>query len=300
MASLPTVKQLRYLVALEKHEHFGKAAEACHVSQSAFSVAIRELESSLNITLVDRTNRSVIFTPIGRQITAQARLCLFDLEGLIDIASEQRNPLSGELRFGAIPTIAPFMLPKILPPIRSKYPKLDLYIREDQTQPLYEELMQGGLDLILIALPYELKNTRSMPLFEDQFLLAIHKQTRLVDNLANLRVNHLKKGEIMLLEEGHCLRSHILSALRLKSQDTLNRFAATSLHTLMQMVDSDLGISFLPQIAQNSSLVTGTNITLQSMPKTYVREIALAWRSSSARSDEFRQLGKLMRQHMTG
>ncbi len=298
MANLPTVKQLRYLVSLEKHEHFGKAAEACHVSQSAFSVAIRELESALNVTLVDRTNRSVTFTAIGRQITAQARLCLFDLEGLMDIANEQRDPLSGELRFGAIPTIAPFMLPKILPAIRKSFPKLDMYIREDQTQPLYEELMRGGLDLILIALPYKLKNTQSMALFEDQFLLAAHKKTKLIDDPANFKVNQLKQGEILLLEEGHCLRSHVLSALKLNNQDKLNRFAATSLHTLMQMVDSDLGISFVPQMAQSSNLIKGTNISLYPMPKTYVREIALVWRTSSARSEEFKQLGELMRERM--
>lgn len=298
MANFPTVKQLRYLVALEKHQHFGRAARTCHVSQSAFSVAIRELETALDITLVDRTNRSVTFTAIGRQIAAQARLCLFDLEGLIDIANEQRDPLSGELHFGAIPTVAPFMLPKILPAIRKKFPKLDMYIREEQTQSLYEELMRGGLDLILIAMPYELKNIQSMPLFEDPFLLAAHQQTTLLDDPENFRINQLKKGEILLLEEGHCLRNHVLSALKLNNQDKLNRFAATSLHTLMQMVDSDLGISFIPQMAQNSNLVKGTNIALHDMPKTYVREIALVWRTSSARSEEFRQLGDVIQQNM--
>lgn len=298
MASLPTVKQLRYLVSLEKHQHFGKAAEACYVSQSAFSVAIRELESTLDVKLVDRTNRSVTFTAIGRQITAQARLCLFDLEGLVDIAKEQREPLSGELRFGAIPTIAPFMLPKILPGIRKEFPKLDMYIREDQTQPLYEELMRGGLDIILIALPYELKNVQSMTLFEDQFLLAAHKKTVLMDDPSDFRATRLKQGEILLLEEGHCLRNHVLSALRLNNHDKLNKFAATSLHTLIQMVDSDLGISFIPEMAQNSSLVKGTNVVLYPMNKSFVRKIALVWRTSSARSEEFSRLGELMQEKM--
>ena len=300
MTNLPTVKQLRYLIALEKHGHFGRAAEACHVSQSAFSIAINKLESTLDIKLVDRTNRLVTFTTIGRQITAQARLCLFDLEGLVDIVKEQREPLSGELRFGAIPTIAPFMLPKILPGIRRQFPKLDLYIREDQTQSLYEELMRGGLDFILIALPYELKNIQTMPLFEDRFLLAIHNKTRLLlDDPSDFRVNRLRQGEILLLEEGHCLRNHVLSALRLHNRDKLNKFAATSLHTLVQMVDSDLGISFVPEMAQNSSLIKGANVTLYPMKKTYVRKIALAWRTSSARGDEFACLGMLMKEKMT-
>ncbi len=294
MANLPTVKQLRYLIALEKHGHFGKAAEACYVSQSAFSVAIQALESILDVKLVDRTNRSVIFTTIGRQITAQARLCLFDLEGLVDIVKEQREPLSGELRFGVIPTIAPFMLPEILPGIRRQFPRLDLYIRENQTQLLYEELMRGGLDLILIALPYELKNIRTMSLLEDRFLLAAHKKTRLLDGPGDFRVNRIGKGDILLLEEGHCLRDHILSALHLHNRDKLNKFAATSLHTLIQMVDSDLGISFVPEMAQNSSLIRGTNVALYPMSETYVRKIALAWRVSSARSDEFTRLGEFM------
>lgn len=298
MASLPTIKQLRYLVELEKHQHFGHAAEACFVSQSAFSVAIRELESNLNVKLVDRTNRSITFTAIGRQITAQARLCLFDLEGLMDIANEQRDPLSGDLRLGAIPTIAPFMLPKILPGIRKSFPKLDLYLREEQTESLYEELTNGSLDVILIALPYELKNIQTMPLFEDRFLLATHKKSRLLDNPKDFRVNRLKPGEILLLEEGHCLRDHVLSAMKLKSQDRLNRFSATSLHTLVQMVDSDLGISFIPEMAKGSTLLKNTQVSLHEMSKSYVREIALAWRASSARGEEFTQLGKLMQQLM--
>jgi len=298
MANLPTVKQLRYLIELEKHQHFGHAAEASFVSQSAFSVAIRELESTLSVKLVDRTNRSVTFTTIGRQVAAQARLCLFDLEGLVDIANEQRDPLSGELRLGAIPTIAPFMLPKILPGIRKSFPKLDLYLREDQTQSLYDELMRGGLDVILIALPYDLKNVQTQTLFEDHFLLAAHRKTRLLENPLDFRVNHMKRGEILLLEEGHCLRNHILSALKLKNHDRLNRFSATSLHTLIQMVDSDLGISFVPQMAEDSTLLKNTQVKLHKMNKTYVREIALVWRASSARGDEFGQLGELMKQLM--
>ena len=298
MANLPTIKQLRYLVELEKHQHFGHAAEACYVSQSAFSVAIRELESTLNVKLVDRTNRSVTFTAIGRQIAAQARLCLFDLEGLVDIANEQRDPLSGELRLGAIPTIAPFMLPKILPGIRKAFPKLDLYLREDQTQAIYDELMRGGLDVILIALPYELKNVQTYPLFSDSFLLAAHKKTQLMEDPEHFRVNQLKQGEILLLEEGHCLRNHILSALKLKNHDRLNRFSATSLHTLIQMVDSDLGISFIPQMARDSTLLKNTQVGLYKMAKGYVRDIALVWRASSARGDEFSQLGELIKQLM--
>ncbi len=298
MSNLPTVKQLRYLIALEKHGHFGRAAEACYVSQSAFSVAIQALESILDVKLVDRTNRSVIFTTIGRQIVAQAHQCLLDMESLVDIAREQREPLSGELRFGTIPTIAPFMLPAILPDIRQQFPRLDLYIREEQTRRLYEELMHGGLDLILIALPYELKGVRTMPLFKDHFLLAVHKKTRLLDTSGEIRINRLRQGDILLLEEGHCLRDHILAALRLHNRDKLNKFAATSLHTLIQMVDSDLGISFVPEMARDSSLIRGTDVEFYPMNKAYVRKIALVWRASSARRDEFTRLGQIMKEKM--
>ncbi|MCW8965045.1 MAG: LysR substrate-binding domain-containing protein, partial [Gammaproteobacteria bacterium] len=185
-----------------------------------------------------------------------------------------------------------------LPGIRKSFPKLDLYLREDQTQSLYDELMRGGLDVILIALPYDLKNVQTQTLFEDHFLLAAHKKTRLLENPHDFRVNHMKRGEILLLEEGHCLRNHILSALKLKNQDRLNRFSATSLHTLIQMVDSDLGISFVPQMAEDSTLLKNTQVKLHKMSKTYVREIALVWRASSARGDEFGQLGELMKQLM--
>lgn len=298
MASLPTVKQLRYLVALEKYKHFGQAADACFVSQSAFSVAIRELENTLDVKLVDRTNRSVTFTTLGRQIAAQARLCLFDLEGLLDIANEQREPLSGELRLGVIPTIAPFMLPRILPGLRKSLPKLDLYLREDLTDALYEELMSGSLDVILVALPYELKNVNHIKLFDDPFVLATHRNTKLIDDPENFRANKLNPGEILMLEEGHCLRDHVLSALKLRNQDRLNRFTATSLHTLVQMIDSDLGVSFIPQMAVGSSLLKGSKISVYPMTKTYVREIVLAWRNSSARKEEFTQLGEMMKKLM--
>lgn len=294
--NLPTVKQLRYLVELEKYHHFGHAAEASFVSQSAFSVAIRELESTLGVKLVDRTNRSVTFTATGRQVATQARLCLFDLEGLVDIASQQRDPLSGELMLGVIPTVAPFVLPGMLPGLRKAFPKLDLYLREDQTLALYEELIRGGLDVILIALPYDLKNIQTQTLFYDHFLMAAHRKTRLLDNPDRFRVNQLRRGEILLLEEGHCLRDHILSALKLKNHDRLNRFSATSLHTLIQMVDSDLGISFIPEMAANSTLLKNTQVNLYKMNKAYIREIALVWRASSARGDEFKQLGQIMKQ----
>ena len=149
--NLPTVKQLRYFVALEHLEHFGKAAEACFVSQSAFSTAIRELETVLQVQLVDRTNKNVTVTHVGRQIAAEARRCLRDLENLVEIARSNQAPLTGDLRVGIIPTIAPFLLPKIVPELRQQFPRLRIYLTEDITQRIYDKLMNGELDLIILT-----------------------------------------------------------------------------------------------------------------------------------------------------
>lgn len=294
MASLPTTKQLRYFVALEKHRHFGKAAQACHVSQPAFSVAIRELESLLNAQLVDRTNRSVTITQTGKDVAVQARLVLRDLEGLVDIARENQRPLCGRLNLGVIPTIAPFLLPKLLPKLRKFYPELELYLTEDQTDRVYEKLMEGDLDLILIALPYELKNTESMHLFNDRFYLACRKNTQFIDP-DNYSIDALPEDSILLLEDGHCLREHALSACKIRNQDKISNVSASSMLTLVQMVDSDLGITFLPEMALSSSLLKNTQVkTWPIKPESY-REIGLVWRKGSTRTREFRLLGEFIK-----
>ncbi|MCK6372180.1 MAG: LysR substrate-binding domain-containing protein, partial [Gammaproteobacteria bacterium] len=211
---LPTVRQLRYFVALEKFQHFGRAAEACCVSQSAFSVAIRDLERLLGLRLVERSKRRVTITPEGRDVAAQARLCLGDLEGLLDLARDRSRPLAGPLRLGVIPTIAPFLLPAALPRIRQRFPQLKLYIREGLTEALLGELLDGSLDLLLFALPYPHPRVEVMRLFRDRFLLAARADTRLVDP-RRFTANRSSAQNILLLEEGHCLREHALSACRL-------------------------------------------------------------------------------------
>ncbi|MGI9301623.1 MAG: hydrogen peroxide-inducible genes activator [Gammaproteobacteria bacterium] len=294
MANLPTIKQLRYLVALAEHRHFGKAADACFVSQSAFSVAIKALESLLDTRLVDRTNKSVTITNIGKQVATQARLCLRDAEGILDIVNASQEPLMGMLKMGVIPTIAPFLLPKALPKIRKTYPKLELYLKEDLTQRVYEDLMSGELDLILIALPFELRNTETLTLFKDHFRLACRPDTQLVDP-ENYSYNRLQDESVLLLEDGHCLRDHALSACRIRNTKKLGKFEATSLHTLLQMVDSDLGITFVPEMAQGSSLLKSTRIKTWPLREMSYRQIGLAWRKSSTRADEFKQLGEILK-----
>lgn len=296
MSHLPTTKQLRYFVALEHYEHFGKAAESCFVSQPAFSVAIKELENMLNIQLVDRTNKNVTVTSLGRDIARQARVVLRDLEDMVDIAKGNQAPLTGQLKLGVIPTIAPFLLPKILPALRKAYPELKLYLKEDLTERVYDRLMDGELDIILIALPYELRNVTDMPLFDDRFYLAHHQRSSFVDP-AKFNMNTLPSDSILLLEDGHCLRDHALSACNIKNADKVSSITATSLLTLVQMVDADLGITYLPEMAVNSPLLKNTKIKTVAMDASSYRQIGLVWRKASTRHDEFRMLGDFIRTH---
>lgn len=292
----PTIKQLRYFAALCDTGHFGRAAEACFVSQSAFSTAIQDLEALLDTRLVDRTNRRVTITAAGREVAVQARLCLRDLEDLMQVAGQQREPLSGELRLGVIPTIAPFLLPRVLPKLRRSYPDLRLFLTEDTTQRIHERLLDGELDLLLLALPFELRSTEDMLLFKDRFLLACRDTTRRVDP-ENYRFNRLDADSVLLLEDGHCLRDHALAACRIRDSEKISRFAASSVLTLIEMVDADLGITFLPEMAEKSGLLRNTRVKLFPIGDSSYRSIGLAWRKGSGRTEEFRLLGEFLKAH---
>ncbi len=294
--SSPSLKQLRYFVALDTYQHFGKAADACYVSQSAFSTAIKELETLLNMQLVDRTQRHVTISQIGKAVAAQARIVLRELDALQNLVKMSNEPLSGKLEMGVIPTIAPFLLPKILPTIRKIFPKLDIYLREDFTQRIYQQLMEGELDIILLALPYDLRHIETCYLFDDKFRLACHQQTQRV-NPHNYTVEQVDTDSILLLEDGHCMRDHALSACQIRSLDKVNRFAVSSLLTLIHMVNADLGITFLPEMAEGSPLLEGTQIKTYPLQENSSRQIALAWRQGSARNESFRLLGEVIKQH---
>lgn len=288
---LPSTKQLRYFVALAEHGHFGRAAEASFVSQSAFSNAIRELETLLDAQLVDRTNRNVTITAIGQQVATQARLCLQDVQALVELAGGQHKPLTGELRLGVIPTIAPFMLPKVLPKLRRGYPDLTLYLVEEQTERIVERMMSGEIDLLLLALPWSMRGVEELPLFKDRFCLAWRKGSQRVDP-DRYRLSQLDDDSILLLEDGHCLRNHALAACRIRNTQKVRSFAASSLFTLVEMIDADLGISFLPEMAMGSALLKNTRIRLKSLDKSSYRTIGLAWRKGSRRTEEFELLGR--------
>ena len=293
----PTLKQLQYFLALTETGHFGRAADRCFVSQSAFSNAIRELEKSLGTQLVDRTNRNVTITATGQEIAVQARLVIRDVNSLVEIARGLDEPLTGELRLGVIPTIAPFLLPGALPKLRREYPKLELLLAEDQTDRIYHRLMEGDLDVLLLALPWRMRGVEEMPLFKDKFCLACRDGTTRVEP-QNYRYNRLDSDSILLLEDGHCLREHTLAACKLRDTQKVRRFGASSLLTLIEMVDADLGISFLPEMARGSTLLRNTRVKLWSMGERSYRTIGLVWRKGSRRADEFRLLGEFLRQQV--
>jgi len=277
-----------------EEQHFGRAAERSFVSQSAFSNAIQELESVLDSQLVDRTNRSVTITAIGQDVATQARLVLRDLESLVEVARGSNEPLCGELRLGVIPTIAPFVLPAVLPKIRKAYPELELLLIEDQTQRIYERLMKGELDLLLLALPWTMQGVEQQILFRDDFCLAYRQGTDWVDP-DNYRFNRLDTDSVLLLEDGHCLRDHALAACKIRNTEKVRRFGASSLLTLIEMIDADLGISFLPEMARGSTLLRNTRVSLHSLSDKSYRNIGMAWRKGSRRSEEFRLLGEFVR-----
>ncbi len=290
---LPTTKQLRYFVALAEIGHFGRAAEASFVSQSAFSNAIREFETLLDAQLVDRTNRNVTITALGQQIAVQARLCLQDIQALVEMASGQHKPLTGELRMGVIPTIAPFVLPKALPRLRKTYPELKLYLFEDQTQRIVERMMDGELDVLLLALPWSMRGVDELPLFKDRFCLAYREGTSRVDP-DRYRFSRLDADSVLLLEDGHCLRDHALAACKIKNSEKIRSFAASSLLTLVEMIDADLGVSFLPEMAAGSALLKNTRVKLKPLEASSFRTIGLAWRKGSRRVEEFELLGEFL------
>jgi LysR family hydrogen peroxide-inducible transcriptional activator len=291
----PTIRQLRYFVALCETAHFGRAAEACFVSQSAFSTAIQELESVLATQLVDRTNRQVTITNVGREVAALARRLLRDLDDLVETAAQTRAPLCGKLRLGVIPTIAPFLLPHILPQLRKTYPELELYLTEDRTQRILEKLLDGKLDLLLLALPYEMRGVEEMPLFRDRFLLACRENTKRVDP-GKYQLSRLDTESILLLEDGHCLRDHALTACKVRDSEKVSRFSATSILTLVEMVDADLGITYLPEIAAGSAMLRNTRVKLFPIGDNSYRTVGLAWRKGSARKEEFRLFGKFLQE----
>jgi len=296
MKFLPSLKQIEYLVALANEEHFGRAAEACNVTPSTLSAGIKELEAVLGVELAERTKRTVLMTPLGVEIANRGRLLLGDAQDMMELAAADTEPLTGDLQLGVIPTIGPFLLPRVLPALHERYPRLRLFLREEQTEKLLTRLRGGEIDAAVLALPYDIRGFACKILFDDPFRLAC-----LPDNeLASQKL--IDQGDIdiqtlLLLEEGHCLRGHALDACHLSEQNRRTEFEATSLQTIIQMVSAGIGITLLPQIAIDDDLTRGTNIKLIPLTGTPSRQIGLIWRQSSSRGDEFDLLGEGLISH---
>lgn len=292
MNALPTLRQLRHLVALADHRHFGRAADAVAVTQSTLSASIKELETVLEAALVDRTRRQVVLTPLGQQTVERARRILADTEALALAARAQREPLMGTLRMGVIPTIGPYLLPAVLPGLRRAYRGLQLYLVEDLTPRLLEQLHTGQLDVVLLALPYDCGNVESARLFDDRFLLALPPDHPLAKE-RRVDPERLRSEDVLLLRDGHCLREHALSVCDLADRRRTEAFEATSLPTLVQMVDNGLGVTPLPQLAIDAGLLRGTSLVTRPLASEEPgREIALVWRRGTGRRGEFLLLAK--------
>lgn len=290
---LPTMRQLQYLVALHDHEHFGRAAESCFITQSTLSASLRELETLLGSTLVERSRRVMQFTPLGQRIVAKARLVLRAAEELAEMAEAEREPLTGELRMAVIPTIAPFLLPPLLPRLRAEHPSLRLFLREEPSGAACDGLARGAVDCALLALPFECGEIDSEVLFEDQLLVASAEGEVVGDDV---RPDEISASRMLLLEDGHCLKDHALAACNRPELRASAMMLGTSLHTLVQMVDNKLGMTLVPKMAVEAGLLEGTSVEARPLKSDEARrEIALIWRKGSAREPEFRLLAAELR-----
>lgn len=292
--NLPSLQQLRFLVALADELHFGRAAEACHVTQSTLSNGIKELEAILGVSLAERSKRSVLLTPVGSEVAERARQLLADATDMVDAAKRHSGTLRGDLRLGAIPTVGPFLVPKLMPRMRQRFLDLRVYFREELTESLIAGLKAGRLDAILIALPFEIEGLDWVELFDDGYQLATPLAHRLSGRAA-VTGGDLEGEKLLLLEKGHCLQLHALSAFPDSHAAQDDSFAATSLVTLVSMVEEGLGITLLPQLAIDAGVARGTRLALAPLEGACPRRIVLAWRRTSARAGDFNQLAEVFR-----
>ena len=292
MAALPSLRQLRYFAAVAQELNFTRAAEVCFVGQSTLSAGLKELEDVLGVRLVERDRQNVAITPIGLEILERAKIILASSQDLVEYASASSQSMAGTVRLGVIPTIAPFLLPNVLPDIRAHYPELKIALREDLTANLLARLADHQLDFALIALPYDTSGLLVKELFIDEFWLVagandpalkgkeIHLPTKMAERL-------------LLLEEGHCLRDHTMQACKRSDIRNVDGMEATSLLTLLQMVESGMGIALLPEMAIKGGLLNGTTLLARPLaPPTPNRVIALVARAATAHLEEFQALAE--------
>ncbi len=288
-----TLRQLRYFEAVARHLHFGRAADECGISQPALSQQIREMEAILGLPLVERGARRVALTAKGTEIARRGLKILGDVRDLTDFARHGASVLSGMLKLGVIPSVAPYVLPRVLPRVQQTYPTLELQLRETRTDQLVDELLQGQLDLVLMALPTGEPGLDSRKLFEDRFLLA-SRAGAAVDETRLATPDQIEPERLLLLEDGHCLRDQALRYCGIARTERMNGFGAASLSTIMQMVANGYGVTLLPEMcAEVEARDARIALTRFAAPEPS-REIGLVWRSSSPRRHDFDAFGDML------
>ncbi|MGH1421348.1 MAG: hydrogen peroxide-inducible genes activator [Hyphomonas sp.] len=296
---IPTLRQLQFLVALGETGSFSRAAEACHVTQPTLSAGIKELEALLGVKLADREARGAKLTHAGQLATARATALINDTHALVQAVQSAGAMLTGPFHLGAIPTIAPFVLPKVVRALSAQYPALKLYLHEDRTARLIDQLRTRALDAALIALPWDAPGIESLPLLDDEFLFAAPISHPLA-NKNGISPEDLDGEDILLLEDGHCLRDHALSICRLKTGEGAGQVAATSLGTLINMVAGGLGVSLLPRLATENGLMIGNDVAVRPFTHPVIgRQIGIAWREGSPREADARKIGEIVKTALT-
>lgn len=295
------LSDLRYLVALADHRHFGRAAEASFVSQPTLSTQLKKLERELGVELIERSPRHVMLTPVGELVVERARLVLREADGIREVARRARDPESATLRLGIFPTLGPYLLPHVVPVVRAQLPHLELLLTEEKTETVIRRLRDGSLDVGILALPVNDDQLQQEPLFDEEFVLAVPHGHALADDTAGIDLSVLSGEHLLLLEDGHCLRDQALAVCQLSGAAERSGFRATSLETLRQMVSAGVGITLLPRLAVEPPVPVYDNIRLvrfgHPAPR---RRIAMFWRTTSAYREFLPQLADLIRNIPTG
>ena len=295
-SSMPTLRQLQFLIALRSEGSFVAAAEAVGVTQPTLSAGIKDLENGLGAVLVERGRSGAVLTPAGEEAAERASRALSEVEEMVRAVQSAGEPFTGVFRLGAIPTIAPFLLPRTLPLLKKKFPKLRLQMREDLTTRLIEGLRARTLDAALIALPYDAHGIATTSIADDEFLFLCPENHPLARR-NDLSPEQLKGEDLLLLEDGHCLREHALSACNISPGRRSSEFGATSLHTLVQMVAGGMGVTLLPKIAAEGGVMGGAHVAITPFATPIVgRSIGVAWREGGPREDEARKLADVLRE----
>jgi len=290
------LRDLRYLVALADHGHFGRAADACYVSQPTLSTQIRKLERELGVELIERNPRGMVLTEVGARVVERARVVLNEADSITRIAQQSRDPEAGSLKVGIFPTLAPYLLPHVVPNVHARFPDLELLLVEEKTEEVLRRLRGGELDAGVLALPVHEEQLHQEPLFQEDFLLAVPRRHRLADTEGRAPTSVLAGETVLLLEDGHCLRDQALAVCQLSGASERSGFRATSLETLRQMVAAGVGVTLLPELAVRPPVATSDDIRLirfeEPVPR---RQIAMFWRRTSAYRDFLPELAEQFR-----